>query len=460
MNRLLLLAGALALLVSGALARAEIKTTTERNDSAEAGPGFKFKQVPPPAKNDAAAKAVFALVDGRQDSNGGELAVLQDGKTPADEDAPTANFFFRAGTDGGRLLVDLGSAIEISQVNTYSWHAGGRGPQVYKLYASDGATNTFNAQPKRPADPESCGWKWIAAVDTRPQTGEPGGQYGASVSAAADPIGTYRYLLFDIDRTAGTDPFGNTFYSEIDVIDRHGPKLEFVDAPAPGEGVRVIEAGDGKYKITLDTSEAPDLADWARAQLAPVVGEWYPKLARLLPSEGFEAPAKISIVFSRDMQGVAATSGTRIRCAARWFRRNLQGEAIGSIVHEMVHVVQQYGRARRANPQAERIPGWLTEGITDYIRWYLYEPQTRGAEITSRNLARARYDASYRVTANFLNWVVAQQGANFIPDLNATIRQGKYTENYWKERTGRSARELEEAWKKDLAEKLAAPQSQ
>lgn len=34
-------------------------------------------------------------------------------------------------------------------VNTYSWHPSTRGPQVYKLYASDGAAQTFNPKPEK-----------------------------------------------------------------------------------------------------------------------------------------------------------------------------------------------------------------------------------------------------------------------------------------------------------------------
>jgi hypothetical protein len=89
-----------------------------------------------------------------------------------------------------------------------------------------------------------------------------------------------------------------------------------------------------------------------------------------------------------------------------WFRGVLERVARGWVVHEMVHIVQSYGRARRTNPDATRTPGWLVEGIPDYIRWFLYEPETKGAEITERNLARAKHDASYRITGNFLNWVV------------------------------------------------------
>jgi len=51
-------------------------------------------------------------------------------------------------------------------------------------------------------------------VSTLPDGGEMGGQYAASVS----DLGKHRYLLFDIYVTELYDNWGNTFYSEIDVI--------------------------------------------------------------------------------------------------------------------------------------------------------------------------------------------------------------------------------------------------
>jgi hypothetical protein len=175
----------------------------------------------------------------------------------------------------------------------------------------------------------------------------------------------------------------------------------------------------------------------------------------MLPSKGYQAPSRLSITFSSNMQGVAAASGTRIRCGAGWFRRQLHGEAKGAVVHELVHVVQQYGRARRTNRNATRNPGWLVEGIADYIRWFLYEPQTRGAEVTSRNIARARYDSSYRISGNFLNWVTETYDKNIVRKLNTAARQGKYNEKLWKEATGRNVQELGDEWKQSLEKKIA-----
>jgi hypothetical protein len=445
-------------LMSTLVSRAEIKIVAEHNSNDAAALAFAFQSVPSPSQSDAAAKATFTIVDGRRDGNGGDMDKLHDGKVPTEEDQPSENFFFSAGTEGGRLLIDLGRAIDIKQVNTYSWHTNTRGPQVYKLYASDGNAGGFNAQPKKGTDPETWGWKPIAKVDTRPTGSDPGGQYGVSIGDSAGTLGTYRYLLFDIARTEETDPFGNTFYSEIDVVDPTTPAVAATPAGQSTGEVRreVVETDGGTYQITIDTSETPDLTEWAHKELTPVVQEWYPRLVRMLPSEGYEAPGKVAITFSADMQGVAATGGTRVRCAAGWFRQNLQGEAKGAVVHELAHVVQNYGRARRMNPNATRTPGWVVEGICDYIRWFLYEPQTRGAEITGRNIARARYDANYRVSGNFINWVTETYDKDIVRKLNAAAREGKYSEDLWKTATARTVQELGDEWKAGLEKKMAA----
>jgi hypothetical protein len=203
----------------------------------------------------------------------------------------------------------------------------------------------------------------------------------------------------------------------------------------------------GKYEITIDVTETPDLKQWAEDKLMPVALEWYPQLVAMLPSEGYEAPETVSITFSKDMRGVAAAGGNRIRCAGEWFRKNLEGEARGAVVHELVHVVQNYGWGRRRNPEATRTPGWVVEGIPDYIRWFIYEPETRGAEITQRNFERAKYDANYRISGNFLNWVSVTQGHDVIVKLNAAAREGKYREELWKEWTDQTLEELGNAWR-------------
>src|SRR3954447_9076231 len=150
------LIGTSALLVSGIVSFGEIKIQIEHIDNDHAAPGFKFKAISPPSKSDAATKAKFTIVSGDRDESGGDLHKLNDGKTPTEEDQPLENFFFNAGTPGGRVLVDLGKITATKQINTYSWHAGSRAPQVYKLYASDGKPDGFDGKPKKGTDPEKC----------------------------------------------------------------------------------------------------------------------------------------------------------------------------------------------------------------------------------------------------------------------------------------------------------------
>ncbi len=431
------------------LSQAAVKVEIAHSETDQ---GFKLDPIPPPATNDAATAATFTLVDGQRDGNGGDLAVLHDGKIPSDADEPSKNFFFQNGTNGGRIEVDLGKSVSIKSVQTYSWHPRSRGPQVYKLYAAVGNEPGFKDAPKRETDPLTAGWKAIAKVDTRKKG--TGGQHAVSISGSADAdLGEFRYLLFDVEKPTEQDAQSNTFFSEIDVTDAKGPTPEAVKAVE--KIVKTYPSPDGKYKYVIDTTLAPDLLEWTQKELIPVVYEWYPKMVGMLPSDGYTAPQTVAFEFRDDMGGTPAyTVGNRISMNTPWIRSELKREACGSLIHEMVHVIQNYGIARATNHNPSRTPGWISEGIPDYIRWFVYEPQTHGADITKRNFANAKYDDSYRTSANFLNWVAENHDKDLIRTLNSTARQGKYSEAFWKERTGKTVEELAEEWKASNAKRL------
>jgi hypothetical protein len=190
------------------------------NSNDVASRSFKFKDVPSPVANDAGASAKLTLIGGELDDGSAPLSALVDGRLPTDRDEPSANIYFKAGSSGGRFRMDLGKAIEIAAVNSYSWHPGSRGPQLYKLYAAEGSEAGLNLDPKRGVDPASVGWKFITTVNALPQQGDDGGQYGVSVTDSSGSLGKYRYLLFDCYVTELYDNYGNTFYSEIDVIEK------------------------------------------------------------------------------------------------------------------------------------------------------------------------------------------------------------------------------------------------
>ena len=193
--------------------------------------------------------------------------------------------------------------------------------------------------------------------------------------------------------------------------------------------------GTSEYNYVFDTSGAPELAAWTKQNIVHVVREWYPKLVEMFPSEGWKASRKVKFRFTNESDYPAYASANCVTLGRPWFREN-PGD-IGCIIHELFHVVQ--GRYRNS-------PDWLTEGIADYVRFYLFEPESHGCDMVLRSSA-ARYDGKYRISANFLDFV-ERRHPGVVKELNALCRQGKYDEEtYWKKRTGKTVKELETEWK-------------
>lgn len=439
---------AACLILTGTL-RAEVQTTVEFSES---GLGFQFETVPLPAIDDSCANGKWKVLAGRVDANSGGIATLSDALVPTSEDQPSKNFFFAAGTAGGVITVDLGELREISEVVSYSWHSDSRAPQVYSVYAATGAEAGFEFPDTRDAVSSIQAWKKLADVDTRSENRR-GGQHAARIFDPDMPLGKFRHLLFVVNETEAGNPFSNTFFSEIDVVITNSQQLQRMSAPVPRE--LEFTTADASFRFTIDLTQALELEQWTEKELKPVIQEWYPKIVAMLPSEGFEAAHHVRFRYLRDaeMKGIPAyASGNTISMNAEWFRGQLDGEARGAVVHEMVHVVQKYpGRNRRPQGVAAP-PGWIVEGIPDYVRWFLYEPETGGAKLSPQKLRNAKHDASYRTSANFIDWVIRNDEGDgkLLERLNAAARQGKYSADTWKELTGMSEQELVEAWRTGL----------
>lgn len=427
------------------IAVAEVQVTHEKLDS---GTGFEFDSIPQPAINDAGTRATWRLIDGEQDRNSAAITALFDGQLPAGDDEPRNNFFLAPGSKGGMIVVDLLKVLPVARISSYSGHVGDRGPQVYVVFGSDGADPAFTLDPERLQNPVECGWKRIASIDTRQKSEEPGGQHGVSITDTESLLGRFRYLLFLIQPTEKRDPFGQTFFSEIDIVATDQTDLKFVPVEKPRELIR-FEAADGKYKFHLDVTAAGDLKGWSEEELIPVIQEWYPKIVEMLPSEGFQAASQVRLRYRTDMPAAvpASAGGSTVNLNTAWFRQHVRGEAKGCVIHELVHVVQAYQQGRRLNPESPAVPGWLVEGLADYVRWFLYEPATGGALLSPKQLALARYDESYRVSANFLDWVVRTQDKDLIQKVNAAARSGKYDDSLWEIYTRKRLQDLAEEWK-------------
>ncbi len=414
---------AVVLLAAIGSSRAETTVTINHNGSDAAGPDFHFKTVPAPRRT-AANDAKFSLVDGSPDPNGAPLDALHDGSLPEGEDEAEKNFFFQAGGEGGRLLVDLGKVIPVKEVNTYSWHSDTRGPQVYKLYGSDGTDQSFNAQPKRPVDPAEAGWKLLASVDTRLQFEMEGGQYGVSV-AAADTLGSYRYLLFDVTPTEKDDGFGHTFFSEIAVVNRDVAPTALTTLAAFKKESHTYNEG-GLELVFVNDDPTFDPAE--RDRMVKTFFTVYPLMAKEF-NPNTSKHVRISI--ETKYRGVAATSGNTIHVNPRWFHQN--PEDIDVVTHEGMHVVQAY---------KQWDPAWLREGLADYAR-AKFGVNNPAAKWTMPDYSpRQNYTDAYRVTARFLVWLEKHVKPGIAVALDDSLRQGTYSSATWNKLAGKSVDEL------------------
>jgi hypothetical protein len=195
-----------------------------------------------------------------------------------------------------------------------------------------------------------------------------------------------------------------------------------------------------KYPVefVVDVSDAPEMKDWAD-KVARLCERNYAMICEELKSDGFKPRTVVTLTMKKDYRGVAATGGGRITGSVSYFKKN-EGD-VGAMIHETAHVVQAY---RGGNN-----PGWLVEGIADYVRFFKFEP----GKIGELNINRARYNGSYRVTAAFLNYVAEKYDSQLVNKLNKAMREGEYKEVIWKSLTKKTVQELDEEWRASLKAK-------
>jgi hypothetical protein len=192
-----------------------------------------------------------------------------------------------------------------------------------------------------------------------------------------------------------------------------------------------------KYPVefTVNVTDAPEMKDWIE-KVARVCERQYQMICEELKSEGFRPRQRVTLTLKKDYKGVASTSGGDITGAVRYFMAH--PDDVGAMVHETVHIVQNYrGRSN---------PGWLVEGIADYIRFFKDEPGKLGPI----NPDRVRYDGSYRQSAAFLAYVTGKYDKELVRKINALMREGQFREEVFKELTGKSVQELDNEWKASL----------
>jgi hypothetical protein len=189
-------------------------------------------------------------------------------------------------------------------------------------------------------------------------------------------------------------------------------------------------------EFALDVTDAPEMKAWGE-KVVRVCEREYPDICTFLASDGYTPPTQLRMTLKNDYAGVAAAGGGRITGSVKYFKS--RPDDIGAMVHETVHCVQQYkGRGN---------PGWLVEGIADYVRFWRYEPGKAGRLLPEK----AQYNASYRTTAAFLAFVTDKYDRQAVPKLNAMCREGRYTPAAWRAITGKDVEELNQEWRQSLA---------
>lgn len=173
--------------------------------------------------------------------------------------------------------------------------------------------------------------------------------------------------------------------------------------------------------VEVDVTDAPDAAEWAESAKNRLI-YWFPKIVEAL--DGKDAVAKIPddytirLVF-KNMDGVAYAAGREITVSSNWIKKSPND--FGLVVHEATHVVQAYRRGEF----------WTTEGIADYVRYYVSEPRSRNHWRIDPE--RSSYKQGYGIAATFFDWMIREKDPEFLIKLHRALRARKNGEKFFAE---------------------------
>ncbi|AGA29557.1 basic secretory protein-like protein [Singulisphaera acidiphila] len=315
------------------------------------------------------------------------------------------------------------------------------GSKQIRQFAFDGDAETFFASKENPSvsdhftlvfeQPVSV--KSIAVI-----TGQPGPESAGKLETGVLEVSTDGETFTELAKFANGEareelhakPIRAIRIKPTSVQDHPLAVREFTIASDPP--VAVFEY---PVEIAVDCSDSPEMKEWAD-KVARLCELWYPRLNEALKSDGYKPANYIKMRISSSYNGVAEAGGGNILGSTKFFKAH--PDDVGAMIHETVHIIQRY--------RSRKNPGWLVEGVADYIRFFLFEP----GKIGPINAKRARYDGSYRTTAAFLAYVTDKYDKSLISKLNVHMREGTYKEDLFKELTGKTVQELDEEWRESL----------
>lgn len=155
----------------------------------------------------------------------------------------------------------------------------------------------------------------------------------------------------------------------------------------------------------------------------------YPKL---LAEYNPEAIKRVYFIIDPTYDGVAYSFGDVLVFSYDYMEAHPKEGDVA--VHEIMHKVQSGYQGS--------VPGWLTEGIADYVR-YRYGIDNPDSWSLPAYASDQNYDDSYRVTARFLVWIENHRKKDFVKQLDAALRNGINYKDFWMQTLGKP---IDDVW--------------
>jgi len=188
--------------------------------------------------------------------------------------------------------------------------------------------------------------------------------------------------------------------------------------------------------VTVDTSQSPDLAAWART-VENRAAAWWKIISQELASPGYVPPDAVKLIVTKTRPSGWGGPGQADTIFLNAAFSQAHPEHLNYIAHDMVHVVQTY---------RGQVKIWLFTGIADYVRYYVLFPLDPERFFKP---GAGDYRRGFSIAAALLDWVERTQGVGSVRRLNAAMREGRDGEQTLQAMIGMT---LDEAWAKVLAD--------
>jgi len=186
----------------------------------------------------------------------------------------------------------------------------------------------------------------------------------------------------------------------------------------------------GKYTFTFINQDSK-LDTALKQRIINTFFTVYPELANAYNKKTAKS---VTFIIDTAYKGVAETDNGRVTISSHWM--HLHPEDIDVITHEVMHIVQDYGNSVG--------PGWLTEGIADYVRYKFGVNNAAAGWSLPKYKPTQNYDNAYRITARFLLWTEEKVKPGIVKKLDKALRNHTYNDQTWQQLTGKTVDEL---WK-------------